>query len=446
MREPLRFDAAFDAALVELGKYLPKLASNGEPVLLVRDVLGCFRILIAGEYAEGIDHREFSTAFADKLGKYSVPAERLVQRVDSDHPLYELFKQPDAWPPLEGSENLCVLDRLVTGREWLLGETENRQPTPPRAVFFGLKGGVGRSTALSMLARHLSGQGKKVLVIDLDLESPGLGPILLPTGMPQEGDTCVPGWPSYGVTDWFVEDAAGQADDDLLKDMYSRSELATIGDIFVVPACGGLLKQDYIAKLSRVYLDLPRQTGGVELFGDRLSRLLDRLESHLTPDVVLIDCRAGLHDISSAALTRLGALNFLFAVDTRQTWEGYRHLFLHWQRNLDHLRVLREKLLTVAALVPTGEKKEDYRRAFCDRASDVFSEIYDDSGTAEAFNFVPEAEDAPHYPSLIRKHSDYDLFFPLEHSVQLDAELIRFAFGEFLTVATVRLFPENEAT
>ena len=445
MNNAVRFDAAFTNALSLVHRHLPLLSPGQERVLLVRDVLGCFRILVDDSHAEArLDNRAAIDAFADNftssVGKYAPQANNLIQWLGLDSPLRDLFDLPEAWTQPDCPSRFKILDRLVTGREWLLPQLPNAAPRPPRAVFFGLKGGVGRSTALAVLAWSLSGSGKKVLVIDLDLESPGLGPILLPTSLPQDGDTCVPGWPSFGVVDWFVEEAAGQADDSLIRDMYVRSPLASNGDILVVPACGGLLDQQYLSKLSRAYLDLPNQAGEIELFGDRLARLLDQLESHICPDVVLIDSRAGLHDISSAALTRLGARNFLFAVNTRQTWEGYRHLFRHWQRNPEHLRELRKLLFTVGALRPAVD--ENYLQEFCESAADTFAEIYDEGAGDGAFNFAPNAEDAPHYPISIRANTEYSVFAPLEKAGQLDKELIQFVFGEFLENATAILFPE----
>lgn len=454
MTNAVRFDAAFNNALELLQKSLPLLAPAKQSVLLVRDVLGCFRILVDDLGAEArlgnqkvslvsqADIDNFARDFSVGVGQYAPQPNNLIQWLEADSPLYDLFNLPEAWTPLDAPSHLKVLDRLVTGREWLLPQLHNELPQPPRAVFFGLKGGVGRSTALAVLAWHFSAQGKKVLVVDLDLESPGLGPILLPTSLPQEGDTCVPGWPTFGVVDWFVEDAVCQSDENLIRDMYVRSPLASNGDILVVPACGGLLDQQYLSKLSRAYLDLPNQAGETELFGDRLARLLDQLESVVSPDVVLIDSRAGLHDISSAALTRLGAYNFLFAVNTRQTWEGYRHLFRHWQRNPEHLRKLRQHLFTVGALRSTAG--DNYLHEFCESAADVFLEVYDDNASDEAFNFAPNAEDAPHYPISIRAHAEYAVFAPLEKATQLDRDLIQFVFGEFLENATAILFPEAE--
>ena len=41
-------------------------------------------------------------------------------------------------------------------------------------AFYSYKGGVGRTLALSNIARRLADFGKKVIMLDLDLEAPGL--------------------------------------------------------------------------------------------------------------------------------------------------------------------------------------------------------------------------------------------------------------------------------
>ena len=41
-------------------------------------------------------------------------------------------------------------------------------------TFYSYKGGVGRSTALAYVAQRLSLQGLRVLIVDWNLQSPGL--------------------------------------------------------------------------------------------------------------------------------------------------------------------------------------------------------------------------------------------------------------------------------
>ncbi|WP_200251682.1 hypothetical protein [Thiococcus pfennigii] len=59
------------------------------------------------------------------------------------------------------------------------------------------------------------------------------------------------------MVDWFVEPAVGQADAGLAAGMVARSPLigdADLGEILVVPAAGNG-EQDYLAKLSRAYIE-----------------------------------------------------------------------------------------------------------------------------------------------------------------------------------------------
>ena len=51
-------------------------------------------------------------------------------------------------------------------------------PFPYIFTFYSFKGGVGRSLAVMNVAYTLAGRGRHVLVVDMDLEAPGLsGPV-----------------------------------------------------------------------------------------------------------------------------------------------------------------------------------------------------------------------------------------------------------------------------
>ena len=50
----------------------------------------------------------------------------------------------------------------------------NTLPRPIFVTFYSFKGGVGRTMALANVAAILAGRGRRVLMIDFDLEAPGL--------------------------------------------------------------------------------------------------------------------------------------------------------------------------------------------------------------------------------------------------------------------------------
>lgn len=436
----------FDTALGALTQWLTThtdLFPQGD-LVIVRDLRGQIRLI-----AESMEPASWDSTHEDEmtelLGSYKAGGQFLI-RLGRDQGFDSFFNALDAYHCDRLPDNWRILDRLVTGREWLY-PSNAPDKHPPRFVFYGLKGGVGRSTALSMAAWHLARQGKKVLVIDLDLESPGLGNMLLPVrqDLSEEGDTALPGWPDFGLTDWFVEDAVGQADAELVRAMIQPCQITVAGrgEILVVPAAGGLKEQDYVSKLSRAYADLPNREGVPEVFGDRLARAVAQLEEQVKPDVVLLDSRAGIHHISAVALTRLDAFSYLFASDSAQTWAGYKALFSHWAIKPETIKRVRESLRLVSALTPAATDKDTFRDTFGQHAFDTFLPLYDeepseepptdessDESLPDLFSFGPFEEGAPHRPICIWHERVYVSFSPLTQALQLDAGNATLAFGE----------------
>jgi hypothetical protein len=87
-----------------------------------------------------------------------------------------------------------------------------------------------------------------VLVIDLDLEAPGVGTTLLtPDRMPR-----------YGALDYFVENGINGIDDTFLNDMVATSDLSQgRGLVHVVSGTGGVDSanpRNVLGKLARAYL------------------------------------------------------------------------------------------------------------------------------------------------------------------------------------------------
>jgi hypothetical protein len=248
----------------------------------------------------------------------------------------ELASQGATSHPLEGFSHVWLADRLATEGNWaqIAPETLGRR----RVVFFSIKGGVGRSTALAATAWTLAQAGKRVLVLDLDLESPGLSCSLLPLERQ----------PTFGITDWLVEDLVDNADE-VFESMIATSDLSHDGEIYVAPAHGAD-PGEYVSKLGRVWMPKAGPNGSLETWSARLQRLLTKLEARVQPDVVLIDSRAGIDEVASTCVTDLGAnLVLLFALEGSQTWNGYRVLFEHWRR-ARVAEAMRERLKVIAAL------------------------------------------------------------------------------------------------
>lgn len=401
---------------------------KGVVPLVIRDIQG--RIRIGLEHGDKEKHKKLAERLAISISNLAPFAGDIGNAVLFPDDFFDpdsIFKNSDIlafyYPGVDTS--LRLLDRQVVGQDWLRpGEFQSRIP---RLVFFGLKGGVGRSTALTILAYELARAGKRVLVIDFDLESPGLSGLLMPSDCLSD----------FGVVDWFVEDAVGQGN--LVIDrIIAVSPLSehTQGEIRVAAAMG-ISENFYLAKLSRVYAEVTRQEK-VERFSERTHRFLTELEQRERPDVVLIDSRAGLHDLAAVSTVGLATDVLLFGADSAQTWQGYRLLFSHWQAYPDVLRMVRDRLIMVEALFPELNQAERAER-FLEHAYTLFSEtIYERiepgaKADPELFNFDINDTDAAHYPLRIKWNSRFQEFDPLliPKGILSDADITA-SFGEFL--------------
>ena len=417
----VRFDEAWAQCLQVLCSEKADIlesADSGKRVL-VRDLMGRIHLALervpTGEPFDALlsELKEAAGAFWSGRvldGREMVAPEAVFQSVDA----------------VEAAPGIWAVERLVTGADWGRGLLPTRSLQTPRAVLYGLKGGVGRSTALSVWAWHLAKLGRRVLVVDLDLESPGVSSLLLPSGASSD----------FGIVDWFVEDAVGNADRDLVRLMVAPSPISqgVSGKVLVAP-CGGSIGSDYLSKLSRVYIDLPVE-GGLRKFGERMSEMLDRLVEEHTPDIVLLDSRAGLHDLAAIATTRLGAMTFLFAAGTEQTWSGYRILLKSWAKRPSVAIDVRDRLRVVASQIPeTG--RDIYLERLIQSAYDLFADtLYEEAGpeSPDAFNFDIPSTDAPHYPLKINWARALQDWEPTSGTVSY--EELRAAYGDFLDGAT----------
>jgi len=405
-------------------------------VVVVRDLYGKFSLLL-GEKPQGnnILLAALKRELCEGLGQYFEGKQLITHKEDlfaSD----SFFNSPDGdIVHDDGALRITVLDRMVVGHDWLRAPIATSSTTE-RIAFYGIKGGVGRSTALSLWAWRLACAGKKVLVFDFDLESPGVSSTLLPVGRT----------PTYGVVDWFVESALGQADDAFCRDMVASSPLADgqPGEIFVVPAMGSGTGP-YLPKLARAYLGIQEGQRGVS-WPERLERLVELHENMWRPDVVFLDSRAGLHDLAAVVVTRLKAQVLLFAVNSTQTWVAYKALFEYWSSRQALAEAIGPKLQMVASLVPeTGA--DDYLDDFIQNAYNIFSEyLYVETGADDlsSFSFSVGDGEAPHTPWRINWNRALMEFDPLSKPDVFSDHVVLAAMGDFFKSADTLVRAEED--
>jgi hypothetical protein len=302
--------------------------------------------------------------------------------------------------------------------------------TPPILSFYSFKGGVGRTTALVSLAVQLARSGKRVAVIDLDLEAPGLGTIL-PHG---DGETA-----PHGVVDFLLEQPIVPMAQLDFEDFYHVVDDRTIiGDgvpITVVPA--GHLDEYYLEKLARLdYEALHTLSLAGQHPPSPVVALLEQVRRERKAEYFLLDARAGLHDLGGLALSGVSHLDVVFGLDSEQSWRGMEVVV----RVLGKARIERGQrqlgCAMILAMAPEpGREREEAIRRFLEQSYETFAESFYDEAGADPEEGWPlpdiSAADQPHYPISLG-------FDPLVQRYQHIRDV-----AERLTQGDFRLFAEQ---
>ena len=424
----------FDDAPIAFSKLLteilgPNAARDGR---ILRDIYGRLSFITSHPHVEACD--KLQQQATQLLGAWSGPTTQLVVSLSDDQDGFkQLLKETSIGVSAIGHPEIRMIDRRLAGDEWLMRPVP-LVDNPTRLIFYSVKGGVGRSTALAIAAADFAARGYNVLVMDLDLEAPGLGAILLP---PED-------LPTFGVVDWFAAVAAGADAEALIPHMTGPSTFTSARAIVDVVPAAGRNPGAYLSKLARAYT--PGSAGKTYLgfsFPMKADALLTQLTSRQRYDVILVDARAGLHETSGGLVLGLGARALLFGTDTSQTFDDFTLLLKAFAQAFDPAvsgEDLRAAFKMVHAKAPRDEKD---RRLFREKSWEIWSDnLYDDvDPTAElqgnVFVFDLGDEDAPHYPLEIIGDESYARFNPRTETYPLSAEAYGPVFGNFL--AGVRL-------
>lgn len=325
-----------------------------------------------------------------------------------------------------------LIDRRIVGADWMAPPVGIAKGVP-RIAFLSIKGGVGRSTALAVCAAHLARTGRRVLAVDLDMEAPGLGSVLL------DDETR----PRFGVVDWLIEDTMSGIDPAFIADAIGASPVAK--GVSVLPAFGTVTEAnpaDALAKIARAVVEDHGADGSVP-FRTQVRAMLDVCAATGDYDIILIDGRAGLHETTAAVALESGARVLLFGRDEPQTFQGYQLLLAHVNERLLHGDRLRERSWFVharAAATPTPEARERFQALWANDpfdaagmegpvlGADDFEISWPDDESAAA---VPLPEDD--VPVLkVLEDTRFHGFDPLSNAATLKPALVTPIFGELL--------------
>ncbi|PZV27254.1 MAG: chromosome partitioning protein [Snowella sp.] len=162
-------------------------------------------------------------------------------------------------------------------------------------TFYSYKGGVGRTLAASNFAVYLAKLGLKTVVIDFDLEAPGINAKF---GLPELSSN------QKGLLDYILlfqqtNQAMESLQDILIPVPLDNTEKTTL---WLIPA-GQYLSENYYRQLNQLdwRVVFSEERDGVGFF----QQFLARLKSELNADFVIIDSRTGITEIAGLCTQQL---------------------------------------------------------------------------------------------------------------------------------------------
>jgi MinD-like ATPase involved in chromosome partitioning or flagellar assembly len=282
----IHFDEIKDK-IINIIRNLTRKKSN---YYIIRDVFGRIGIYILGE--DNID--KIRNDITRELGYEWINTVRSIR--ESDMIFRELSNTTE-----QISENLYYGERQLVKKTWKNKKKSNISINGKVITFYSYKGGLGRTTTLMLTALQLVRKGKKVVIVDFDLEAPGVATLLKPENNQY--------YPKYGTIDFLLEStnyssSVSQIDIDEYIYSITSKKLTGLsgGELFVMQATNtnDMKCDEYFQKISRVDFATPQYTKSknpVEL-------LLNSIDKRYSPDYILIDSRAGIHDIGGITLTK----------------------------------------------------------------------------------------------------------------------------------------------
>lgn len=214
-------------------------------------------------------------------------------------------------------------------------------------TFYSYKGGVGRTLALSNIAKRLAEFGKRVCILDFDLEAPGLH-IKLENQIPKQGI-------QSGIVDYIYEfSTTGNIPEDISKYL---TRLKSPKNMFFI-AAGNPLSNDYWMKLAQINwwkLFYSEQSEGIPFFLD----LKEKIRLTYKPDYLLIDSRTGITELSAITISILADSVVFFSANNKENIQGCKHVLRSIANSENNLFGIKKDIHFVLSRIPNPEKPDE---------------------------------------------------------------------------------------
>lgn len=370
-------------------------------VTLVRDVYG--KVSFFMDNAESVtetEEQELKTILSRDMGVYF--SERIYWKKLSGNlknvskriePIMNLVETEREWWKIQDGISFYISERPIAKKAWI------QKPRPQESVwpyedaaaddgtkvvtFYSFKGGMGRTTALAGAVLTLIKRGKNVVMVDTDLEAPGLATLFLD----EEAIT-------RGVLDYLIESEidSGARIEDYMLDLTDPVLLEEEdGQLFLMPA--GKVDEHYLQKLARIDYQDNRENH----LKDSLTRMMSDIRDKYRPDYIFVDARAGFHDLGGVTVTQLPHGVVLFGNDSRQSWDGITQVL----RTIGEGHEADFPVMLVYTMCPKSTSSDfaSARERFINKAYTVCMENY--YNVEEDTPPGIEAEGEVHFPELI---------------------------------------------
>lgn len=345
---------------------------------IVRNIYSRFAFYVVA--SNNFEH--FETLLKEKFNDWVDTVQQISETEDKF-----VFNDLDSTSILvEGSDKVFFSERHIENTNWFIKDTLKLKT--PITSFYSFKGGVGRTTATILTALLLARQGKKVLLIDFDLEAPGLASVFA-----NQEDNAEKLLRVKGFVDFLIDYEANKREITKLSidDYYFvRNEQILVGsnggELIIVPAIAtdSNSAESYIDKLSKANI---KYGFGKEYIPDLF---IKTLETKINPDYILIDTRTGINDVGGLVFNRYAQNIFLIFFGNQQNMFGLESI-------LPELKKLNEKdvkFYLVNSPVPQNQTDAETEiNYYVEKSYEIFSKHFYTENLPSQFD-----DTADHYP------------------------------------------------
>jgi len=224
-------------------------------------------------------------------------------------------------------------------------------------TFYSYKGGVGRTLAAANFAVYLAKLGLKTVVIDFDLEAPGIDAKFPMLKVPAD---------QKGILDYILDYQLNNEDPGSIKQICLQIPIESSEStlpLWLIPA-GQYLLEEYYRKLSQLDWSFifSEERDGVAFF----QQFLAHIKQELQADFVIIDSRTGITEIAGLCTQQLADEVVMLSSLSSESIRVTKHI----KRLIQHSKVAKAlgksiDVKVVVSRVPKPEDLEAFKRQAC---------------------------------------------------------------------------------